>query len=120
VQIRAAPAAIAATQAVSEFDRCEALAASRDEVSGEENASVLAAAAHGHELYPPSREFPQCTAQAGIGGVAIAGTHLVRKLRINDLVAARKLLGPEAGYEASAGACRRRWEGVAEIEQKGN
>lgn len=110
MQIRAAPAAIAATQAVSEFDRCEALAASRDEVSGEENASVLAAAAHGHELYPPSREFPQCTAQAGIEGVAIAGTHLVRKLRINDLVAARKLLGPEAGYEASAGACRRRWK----------
>lgn len=97
MQIRAAPAAIAATQAVSEFDRWEALAASRDEVGGEENASVLAAAAHGYELYLPSRKFPQCTAQAGIEGVAIAGTHLVRKLHADDLVAARKLLGPEAG-----------------------
>jgi hypothetical protein len=111
---------MAAPQAVSEFDRWEALAVSRAEVGGEENASVLAAAAHGHELYLPSRKFPQCTAQAAIEGVALARTHLVRTLHVDDLVAARKLLGPEAGYEASAGACRRRWKGVASVEQKGN
>jgi hypothetical protein len=58
VQVRAAPAAIAAPHAVSEFDRWEALAVSRAEVGSEENASVLAAAAHGHELYLPSRKFP--------------------------------------------------------------
>jgi hypothetical protein len=52
--------------------------------------------------------------EAGFSRIAIAGTHLVRKLHPDHVVAARKLPGPEARYEASTDACRRRGMGVAE------
>jgi hypothetical protein len=113
VQVRYAAAALAAPQALSKSEGGEVLSVSRDEVRGEKNAPVFATPAHRDERHLRVRQISKRATQTGLASVAIARTHLMRKLPgasqnewINDVAskcAVVGLTGANANYMIDRG-----------------